>query len=212
MENKELLKKQLEELKKKKEEYQVKADNYNIFQLAYKTLLNSSYGAFGSVYYPLYDIDIAESTTIGGKTATKEMVNYVNKYMNKLQNTANEEFIIAGDTDSVHPLTKINVNGISQTIEKAFNDVKLHGHIAKLINGTEIVFPINDIKTTSLNGETSIVNISRHRITKAQWKISIGDEFINVTGDHSIMVYRDGKIIECKPEDILDTDYLVKKK
>jgi hypothetical protein len=101
MKDKELLKKQLEELKKKKEEYELKADNYNVMQLAYKTLLNSSYGAFGSIYYPLYDIDIAESTTIGGKTATKEMVRYVNNYMNNLQHTANEEFVIAGDTDSV---------------------------------------------------------------------------------------------------------------
>lgn len=212
MKDKELLKKQLEDLKKKKEEYELKADNYNIMQLAYKTLLNSSYGAFGSVYYPLYDIDIAESTTIGGKTATKEMVRYVNNYMNNLQDTANEEFVIAGDTDSVFSDALIFVNDKLKRIEDVFLEIKNNGHIARLINGTEIVFPIDDYKTKSLNGDTELVNVSRHIVKKERYRISIDDEILETTSDHSIMVYRDGKIIECKPSEILDTDCLIKRK
>lgn len=33
-----------------------------------------------------------------------------------------------------------------------------------------------------------------------------------MTGDHSIMIYRDGQIIECKPGEIKETDYLLKRK
>jgi len=65
----------------------LKANNAYITQLAIKLLLNSVYGATGTKYFPLYDLDIAEATTIGGKTATKEMVNYVNKYLNRIINS-----------------------------------------------------------------------------------------------------------------------------
>jgi len=212
MKNKEVLLKQLEELKKKKAEYELKADNYNIMQLAYKMLLNSSYGAFGSVYYPLYDIDIAESTTIGGKTATKEMVRYVNNYMNKLQETANEEFIVAGDTDSVDCNALIYINGKKERIEDVYDKINLNCDSVKLLNGTELLFPKNNIKTLSLNGETKIENISRHKVSKGKWKISIDNDEIIFTEDHSVMVYRNGEIIECKPKDILNTDFLLKKK
>jgi DNA polymerase elongation subunit (family B) len=181
-------------------------------QLAYKMLLNSSYGAFGSVYYPLYDIDIAESTTIGGKTATKEMVRYVNNYMNKLQETANEEFIVAGDTDSVDCNALIYIDGKKERIEDVYDKINLNCDSVKLLNGTELLFPKNNIKTLSLNGETKIENISRHKVSKGKWKISIDNDEIIFTEDHSVMVYRNGEIIECKPKDILNTDFLLKKK
>lgn len=78
-------------------------------------------------------------------------------------------------------------------------------------NGVEIL-DINDEYTYGLNGKSKIKSISRHKVNKDKWKISIDDTNVEVTGDHSIMIYRDGKIMECRAEDIRNTDMLLKRK
>ena len=85
--------------------------------------------------------------------------------------------------------------------------------IDTLENGTEVLL-LNDkdIKCDSVNGLTNINNISRHKVTKDKWKVSVGDKTIYTTCDHSVMVYRDGNVIEVRPEDIKETDCLIVKK
>lgn len=85
--------------------------------------------------------------------------------------------------------------------------------IDTLENGTEVLL-LNDkdIKCDSVNGLTNIKNISRHKVTKDKWKVSVGDKTIYTTCDHSVMVYRDGNVIEVRPEDIKETDCLIVKK
>lgn len=225
MTRKEQLEKQLRELKEKRKKYQMMAENADVYQHSTKILLNSAYGAFGSAFYPLYDIDIAESTTIGGKTATQEMVRYVNKYMNNLQGTENEEFIVAGDTDSVDGSSVVTIDG--KTAEDLFNLYKNKVMITVLASHKSLEYwpevidfiehekntneKINEF-TYSLNGKSKIKNIQRHKVNKAKYKISIDEREVIMTGDHSIMVYRDGQVIECKPSEIKQTDYLLKRK
>ena len=36
-----------------------------------------------------------------------------------------------------------------------------------------------------------------------------GKEKLMMTEDHSLIVVRDGKMIECKPLEVLDTDFIV---
>lgn len=50
------------------------------------------------------------------------MLRYVNQYMNKLQNTENEEFIVVGDTDYVHKDSIIIYD--EKTAEELFNKYK----------------------------------------------------------------------------------------
>lgn len=82
-----------------------------------------------------------------------------------------------------------------------------------LENGTEVLL-LNDknIKCDSINGLTNIKNISRHKVTKDKWKVSVGDKTIYTTCDHSVMVYRNGTILEVRPEDIKESDCLIVKK
>ena len=199
--------KRIEELKAKKEELQLKANNAYITQLAIKLLLNSVYGATGTKYFPLYDLDIAEATTIGGKTATKEMVNYVNKYLNRIINSdQSQNFIVAGDTDSVVGSTVLN----GKTIEEIFIEAKRSGEVDHLQNGTEVVFPKQE-HCFSLGGLTKILNVSRHRVSKERWMVSVGNQEAEMTCDHSVMVYRDGEVIEVKPSQIKRSDCLIAK-
>jgi intein/homing endonuclease len=79
-----------------------------------------------------------------------------------------------------------------------------------LQNGTEVAIANNKIETRSINGLTNIKNVSRHKVSKHQYKISIENkDSLKITEDHSIMVYRDGEVIECKPNEIKNTDYLI---
>lgn len=225
MTRKEQLEQQLKQLKEKRAYYEMMAENADVYQHSTKILLNSAYGAFGSVFYPLYDIDIAESTTIGGKTATQEMVHYVNEYMNKLQHTENEEFIVAGDTDSVDGSSVVTIDG--KTVEKLFNEYKNKVMITVLASHKSLEYwpevidfvehekntneKINEY-TYSLNGKSRIKNIQRHKVNKSKYKITIDEKEVIMTGDHSVMIYRDGQIMECKPSEIKTTDYLLKRK
>ena len=64
----------------------------------------------------------------------------------------------------------------------------------------------------SVNGYTPINKLFRHRVKKNRWKIGIKNkEALYITEDHSIMVYRNNEVIECKPSEILPTDYLIVK-
>lgn len=52
--------------------------------------------------------------------------------------------------------------------------------------------------------------IYRHKTNKEKWEItSETGETIIVTNDHSCMVERDGKLIEVKPSEMLETDILI---
>ena len=84
-----------------------------------------------------------------------------------------------------------------------------NGIIEKLTNGTEVMTPFNKLITKSLNGYTKIKNISRHKVSKDKWKITVDNKEVEITSDHSVMIYRDGQIIECRAEDIKDTDCLI---
>lgn len=130
--------------------------------------------------------------------------------MNKLQNTDNDQFVIAGDTDSVSKDSIITID--NKTIEELFNKYKDILPVIIKQNGTEYIDLNNDEYTYSQNGKTKIKTISRHKVSKLKWKITIDNNSIEMTNDHSIMVCRDGKIIECKPSEILETDYLLKRK
>lgn len=117
-----------------------------------------------------------------------------------------------GDTDSVSGETKITLNGITVTIEELFELLFKEGNtVDRLQNGTEIVLSEkNEYLTNAINGVSKIKNVSRHKVSKDKWEISVkGKESLYMTSDHSLIVYRDGELIECTPNEILKTDYLV---
>jgi hypothetical protein len=106
----------------------------------------------------------------------------------------------------------ITINGIKFSIEELYELLVKEGNtVDKLANGTEVV--LSDCKeylTVGINGNCKIKNVSRHRVSKDKWEVKIpGKDSLYMTSDHSIIVYRDGELIECKPNEILETDCLV---
>jgi DNA polymerase elongation subunit (family B) len=71
-------------------------------QWAKKIALNSAYGAIGNQYFRYYDVRQATAITSSGQLVIRHIETEVNKYMNKILQTENEDYIVASDTDSIY--------------------------------------------------------------------------------------------------------------
>lgn len=86
---------------------------FDNMQMAKKILLNSAYGALGNAGFRYFDIRIAEAITLSGQLSIKWIANRINKYLNKIIQTENVDYIIAIDTDS-------NYIELSHLVKKGF--------------------------------------------------------------------------------------------
>ena len=207
------LKEKIEKLKKKQHELEALAKMQDVFQHSYKIYLNSVYGFTGTQYSPVFSVDLAEAVTSTGRMTIQEMIRFTNKALVKIDNggTGLQEYCIAGDTDSVVGSSIITIN--NQSIGDLFD--KYEKEVQKIVNENGLErLDIEDKNeyTYSINGKSLINSISRHKVKKDKWKITIDDKEVEMTSDHSIMVYRNGEVIECKPEDIQKNDMLLKRK
>ena len=93
---------QVEKNADKRRELEYKVSTYNNTQMAKKIQLNSAYGAIGNQYFRHYDLRMAEAITLSGQVSIRWIERAINKYMNKLLETDNEDYVVASDTDSVY--------------------------------------------------------------------------------------------------------------
>lgn len=159
----------------------------------------------------------AQKVKIGaGKvTETKPLTGPEFSYLNGDE----ESMTIAGDTDSVVGSTVIDIdNGKKETIADLFTGFKYANNdvVLRLQNGTELV-PVKNHTVKTFDQETDKVvykpinYIMRHKVNKKLYKIttSSGKEII-VTGDHSVMIERDGKIYSIPTKEInKETDKVI---
>lgn len=71
-------------------------------QINRKLLINSCYGALGTIYFRYYDLRNAEAITIFGQLVLQWTERKINEYLNKLCGTVDHKFVIYGDTDSLY--------------------------------------------------------------------------------------------------------------
>jgi len=108
-----VLEKEKDEQKRKEIEKTIA--KFKNLQMAKKVCLNSLYGSCGTPYFRFYDLRIALAITLSGQLSIKWIEREINKYMNKLLKTENEDYVIASDTDSIYLcLAKL----VGQTIKK----------------------------------------------------------------------------------------------
>lgn len=129
-----------------------------------------------------------------------------------------ESLTCAGDTDSVSGDTLIYVEDDSQMrIDDYFKISKFLNKdiVIKCADGSEIV-PVKGGCTMAIDNDlnckfNSINYVMRHKVTKPKFTITAkSGKKVEVTGDHSCMVVRNGELISIKAKDInKDTDKLV---
>lgn len=120
------------------------------------------------------------------------------------------------NTDSCHGDTVIRSNWGELPIKSLYNCGSLFWEKPDLYGTKEYSYN-SDLQVMSYNNELdepyydNINYIYRHKVSKEQWAIETedGDEVI-ITGDHSIIVERDGKLMEITPRDMVKTDILIK--
>ena len=75
---------------------------FNNIQMARKIQLNSAYGAIGNEYFRYYKLENAEAITLSGQVSIRWIEDRMNKYLNKILKTKDEDYVIAVDTDSIY--------------------------------------------------------------------------------------------------------------
>lgn len=74
---------------------------YDVFQYAFKILINSIYGAFSSKYFRFFDFDLAEAITVTGQTIIRTSDDVINDFLNNyLGNEKRNDYVVMSDTDS----------------------------------------------------------------------------------------------------------------
>lgn len=199
-------------------------------QNAIKILINSIYGAFGNKWFYFYNPDIAQSITLQGQDLIKFSIKAVNHYFQEkwhldteLHKTlgidqyvihqVTEEAAIYTDTDSVASDTVITSKRFGNlTISDYYELCKENGSACDTLAGHESVSSADD---KILNWSTekglyyaSVKRIIRHCVSKERWKLAtVSGKEIIVTGDHSLIVFRNNvQIVVTAREINIDTD------
>jgi DNA polymerase family B len=204
-------------------------NEYEDKQMSIKLFLNSVYGAAGSPWFAHYSTAIAEAVTLQGQDINKYFAKIIDDYfkndwhldeelhkklgitfINKLNiNSLN----VYQDTDSCHKDSMVNTSSGVKTIEQWYIENKINGSAGTTLTGHESVITNDTILNWSKNKNLYFADtkrIIRHKVTKAKWKIRTksGKE-IMITNDHSIIVFRNNRILELKPNQIIKTDKLL---
>ncbi len=212
-----------EELEKLLAEKESLAKRYYNMEQSVKLTLNSIYGAFGNQHFYFYNINLAETITLQGQDAILYTEALINKYFHETWHTDTELHASMGikvtgkvlkpigvyiDTDSIQKEAKIKTDKGEFSVEEWYNINIKNGSGGETMTGHESVLT-ND-KILNFNDSelyyANVKRIIRHKVKKDKWKLKTksGKE-IDVTGDHSLIVFRKGdkKIIKARDINIL---------
>lgn len=193
---------------------------FDLLQLTKKIQLNSSFGALLSPHFRLGRKEMGASVTACGRKITTHMLENIGelitgKKTNIIKSTAiakdgsvsniyhsDNDVLLLSDTDSVAGDSVIMTNFGEITIAELF-DIGVK-RISRE-DGKEFSM-VPELTSYTGDGQNVFVKpvlaIYRHKVTKAQWKITVGGKHVKVTDDHSIMVMRGGVLTEMKPSNI----------
>lgn len=185
---------------------------WDTMQMALKISINSAYGALSNAYFVLFNRDIAASITGNGRLIIKKTGRYVNEQLNLMLKT-DKDWWVYSDTDSVVGDTLIHTKfgeiPISEYYDKIQGDVEVRGenNFIKHITEDDETFSVSEENKLRKN---KIKYVMKHRVKKRMFRITIDGKSVTVTQDHSVIVLRDGERQEVKPQDLKNTDFLIK--
>jgi DNA polymerase elongation subunit (family B) len=120
-----------------KKMYEEEVNDNDSLSNVYKTFLNSIYGAFSNIYFPLFDIDHAKSVTLSGQAVVKMGPKIIYEYA-KSQGFQGkiEDILIYQDTDSeffsfkkIFEDKNILLKNNNEITKEAFNVIEEYGNV-----------------------------------------------------------------------------------
>lgn len=227
---KEEIYKEIEHYKKLVEECTKDIDFYNAMQIALKNVMNGSYGAIGNKGFACFNSAIANSITAQGRHLIKYVAKRHEDYWydaqhrdTKLHNILGitnvkkinnkEQIIVYGDTDCVSGNSKIKTISGDITIEKLFH-LNNKGVVQYTNKGHEVVKCDRLILSYDFKNNIPIYceveNIMRKKVKKEKFKLKTkSGKVLELTNDHTLIVFRDGEKINIKPSEQLKGDKIV---
>ena len=179
-------------------------------QLVKKILLNSLYGAILNAGCRFFDKRIGQSTTLTGRRIARHMAAKVNEYVTGEYDYIGKS-IIYGDTDSWIGTTLHQTNFGEKTVEDLFSSCSEFwndGDKEYAYNPELLVMSFDPDRNEPYLGHINY--IYRHRVSKDLYEIEdVLGNIVTVTQDHSVMIEREGVLLEVKPADIQETDILI---
>jgi len=177
-------------------------------QLVKKINLNSLYGAILNPYCKFFDKRIGQSTTLCGRSIVRHMNAFINECVTGVYDYKGDAVIYS---DSVTGDTLIKTDSGEVTIAELFRQTPEHSIIGEKEYATwssAKVIGFNAYEDAPIMSKISY--IMRHKTKKKLYKITLENgKSVKVTEDHSIMVDRDGMLLEVRPNDILNTDLII---
>jgi len=174
-------------------------------QLVRKILLNSAYGALLNEHCRFYDKRIGQSVTLSGRQIVRHMMSTINELV---EGTYSHEGNAIVYGDSVTGDSIIRTSEGDKTIAQLFDECIEHSVVGEKEYGvwndsTVLGFNSRDMEPSG----AKISYVMRHKTKKKLYRITTENgKQVTVTEDHSVMIDRDGFLIECKPNEILETD------
>lgn len=168
------------------------------------------YGAILNPGCRFFDKRIGQSTTLSGRQIVKHMSAEVNKIITGEYDHVGKA-VIYGDTDSCEANSLIETSIGNMTIESLFNRLEI-----KTNNGDKEYAHDDDVMVMSYDKERDepymghINYVYRHKVSKDLYEIEDSEgNIVIVTEDHSVMIERNGELIEVKPLEINEDDIII---
>lgn len=221
-----------EELKKFRVEVEDLRHEYSLLELAHKVLMNGLYGACANQFFYFFNASLAADITGECRQLTKNMWHNLEEWFHEGIWTRKDlwkEFEFELDESKHDWYRKTPVSVYSDTDSIMGNSLLLIKNnknidgkilIEDLFNQSYDKFGLKDISKNNqeiVNCDYKILNwtkenglqyvpikyVMRHKVSKSKFKIKTksGKEII-VTGDHSCIVFRNGKQLTIKAKDI----------
>lgn len=182
-------------------------------QFARKISINSLYGALSNSFFRWFDSRLSESITKTGQLTIRWVERALNKHLNKVCGTEHVKYVIYCDTDSVAGDTLVYANGQKVKISDLYDLVAKDGTFIKNEVDNYVVKPSQIINTLSYNGSDIVskpINyVMKHKVKKRMFLIKVDGREVKVTEDHSLVVERDGNLLEVRATEVQPTDKFI---
>lgn len=185
---------------------------YDTKQMTEKILINSLYGALANKWFPLFNEEMAAAITGNGRYFIQKLANYIEETLQKMHKT-HKPYIVYGDTDSVLGSTLVRTEDGDIPIEDIYD--MSQGFIEERGKNNFIKHLPRGMKAASVSQQMKIeynnVNyVMKHKVKKRMFRINCKGSDVTITEDHSMMVIRNGELVETKPTELQSGDKLVK--
>jgi hypothetical protein len=187
--------------------------------------INSLYGAMGNKFFHLFKLENAIDITLSGQHLIRYLATtFDNFFRNEFwkdkrffekedpMNAVMNPIVKIIETDSVDGNTMVYFNDELIKIQDFFLHAQNHWWVGDNMYGDWLD---NKPTTYSYNTKTNELEskevnyVMSHEVEKEMFRIEYEDTFIEVTADHSLLVNRNGKVIEVKPNELHDHDELI---